>query len=71
MSRLDQRWKNCAHRATARYTVYLTAANFAKGRTVIEPGLTSDAANLKCDELNAGLVEPRFGEAMYGIELEQ
>lgn len=73
MSQLDQQLEELrsAHRTTARYTVYVTAANFAKGRTVIEPGLTWDAANKKCNELNAGRVDRRFGDAVYGIELER
>lgn len=73
MSQLDQQLEQLrsTHRATARYTVYLTAANFGGGRTVVEPGLTWDAASKKCDELNAGRIERRFGDAVYGIELEQ
>jgi hypothetical protein len=59
-----------AHRAFARYTVYLTKANFAKGVTIVETGLTYDAAAKRRSELMASLGERRFGDPMYGFQLE-
>ena len=63
--------KRQVHPAIARYTVYLRPANFAKGREVIEIGLTWDVANEQRDALNAMLASRRFGDKMYGIVLER
>jgi hypothetical protein len=73
MSDLDTQLEamRTAHRATARYTVYLSPADFVKDRTVIETGLTWDVATAKRDSLNASLGERRFTSPMYCVELEK
>ncbi len=73
MSQLDDQLEEMrrVHRATARYTVYLRPANFAKGREIIGNGLTWDEANTRCDALNLTLAPRRFGDKLYGIELEK
>lgn len=73
MSQLDEQLDAMrqAHRATARYTVYYRPANFSKDLKSVATGLTWDEANKKRDELTATLGPRRFGDPMYGIELEK
>lgn len=63
MSQLDQQLEEMrrAHCATARYTVYLKPANFVKGRTVLETGLTWDVANQKRDRQQQRAMEANLG----------
>lgn len=60
-----------AHRAFARYCVYLTKRIPDKGRTVVETGLTYDAAKAESERLMATLVGRVFGDPMYGMEMER
>lgn len=71
MSETDQALKMYreSHQAVARYTVYLSTG-FGSSRKVIGTGLPWLEAKAQADELNEQREARRFGDPIYGLQLE-